>query len=116
MATRFNNEDADADGKFFSDHHLARTGDTYVEGVVKRKLARPANSYKVLYDGDTSQSKSPGTHLLAVPDDASSSDEDTQDEVASEHSDGPPLDDPMSSDDGDAAVDNVRNESGDDPG
>jgi hypothetical protein len=83
LATRFNNDDADADGKFFSDHHLARTGDTYVEGVVKRKLARPANTYKVLYDGDTSQSKSPGTHLLAVPDDASSSDEDTQGEVAS---------------------------------
>ena len=76
LATRFNNEEPDADGKYFSDHHFIQTADTCVEGTIKRVLKQPKGTYKVLYDGDTSQSKSAGAHLSAMPADSSSSDSD----------------------------------------
>ena len=92
LATRFNNEEPDADGKHFSDHHFIQTADTCVEGTVKRVLKKPKDTYKVLYDGDTSQSKSPGSHLPATPEDSSSSDsepDNTTTEVAEESSSEP---------------------------
>jgi hypothetical protein len=86
LATRFNNEEPDADGKYFSDHHFIQTADTCVEGTIKRVLKQPKGTYKVLYDGDTSQSKSPGSHLPATPEDSSSSDSDPEKEKEVESS------------------------------
>ena len=91
LAYRFNDETPDADGKFFSDHHHAKTNDTFVYGTVKRMLKRPYNTFKVLFDGDSKQSKSSGNHLTAVPSsdsDGSSEDECDEDEASDENSDG----------------------------
>jgi hypothetical protein len=108
LATRFNNEEPDADGKHFSDHHFIQTADTHAEGTVKRVLKKPKGTYKVLYDGDTTQSKSPGSHLSAMPEDSSSSDSDPDnlsedaEESSSEPTDNgvcPPTESSMSAED-----------------
>jgi hypothetical protein len=92
LATRFNNEEPDADGKHFSDHHFIQTADTCVEGTVKRVLKKPKDTCKVLHDGGASQSKPPSFHLAATPEDSSSSDsepDNTTTEVAEESSSEP---------------------------
>ena len=72
LATRFDNESEDFQGRKFSERHSLEGHGAYVHGVVKRVLRN--RTVKVLYDGDTRQYASDPSHLLPAEDEDSSSD------------------------------------------
>ena len=83
MATRFN-AGPDRNGLLFSELHLQAGLGTWVHGTVKhvyKRRGRQAQKYKILYDGDNTQSVSEGSHVMALEQD--------DDEDASEDNEGP---------------------------
>ena len=72
LATRFDDESEDFQGRKFSERHSLEGHGAYVHGVVKRVLRN--RTVKVLYDGDTRQYASDPSHLLPAEDEDSSSD------------------------------------------
>ena len=83
LATRFNAE-PDRNGLLFSELHLQAGLGTWVHGTVKhvyKRRGRQAQKYKILYDGDNTQSASEGSHVMALEQD--------DDEDASEDNEGP---------------------------
>ena len=87
LATRFNNKEPGANGKHFPDHHFIHTADSCVEGTTKRVLKQPRDTHEALCDGDTSQSKSAGSHLSAAPEDSSSSSGDSDSDYEKDNAD-----------------------------
>ena len=113
LATRFNAE-PDRNGLLFSDLRLQAGLGNWVHGAIKHvyvRRGRAPQRYKALYDGDSAQSASAGSRLMALEQDGDyeeSSDDDEADQTS-----------PGSSEDPLASIDNARadseNEDGDAP-